>query len=98
MKTKNQMIVGVILLVLLCMLACSCNVVNRQAEGPHVPSLQKGCVFSFDGDRTVSRLFAVDGNILAVTQQEPYFSYISVEEKRLMTSFGKKGRAGGGVA
>ena len=51
-------------------------------------------MYSFDGDRTVSRLFVMGGNILAVTQQEPFFSYISIGEKKLITSFGRKGRAG----
>ena len=78
----------------LCLLACSCNVAKKQEEGSHVHSLQKGGVYTFGGERTVSRLFAVDGNILAVTQQEPFFSYISIEEKKLIKSFGRKGRAG----
>ena len=33
--------------------------------------------------------------IVVLTQHEPFFSVLSIDEKRLVTSFGRKGRANG---
>ena len=85
-----------LLCVLLCLIACSCNQAMRQSKAQQVLVPEKdNVIYSFDGSRVVSRLFLCDSNIVAFTLQEPFFSSISIEKKKVLFSFGRKGRARG---
>lgn len=68
----------------------------RPGKGVPTRASHRGeSIYSFDGNQTVSRLFVYEGNILALTLQEPFFSYIDIDRKCLIRSFGRQGRAGG---
>lgn len=76
-------------------LACSCNNANKQSEVLQV-NVQHRSDFNIHFDGNVSRLFVNDEEtIVVLTQHEPFFSVLSIDEKRLVTSFGRKGRANG---
>ena len=82
--------------VVVCLFVCSCNNSARRNQVLQISARQNDqVVYSFDGGKTVSRLFVCGENILAFTLQEPFFSLISIGERRVLSSFGRKGRAGG---
>ncbi len=83
-------------LVVVCVAVCSCNNSVRRNQVLQIRARQNDqVVYSFDGGKTVSRLFVCGENILAFTLQEPFFSLISIEERSALSSFGRKGRSSG---
>lgn len=81
--------------ILIYLLVCSCNHSSKRSQAPQIHVRQNDdAVYSFDEGQTVSRLFIYDETLLAFTVQEPFFTLISIDERRKLCSFGRRGRAG----
>lgn len=81
---------------LLCLCFISCGGGSRQGKVKQIDAPTKGNVlYSFDGSIDVLNLYVCDSNLVAFTYQEPFFSIISIKDKELINSFGRKGRAKG---
>lgn len=81
-------------LAVFCLAICSCKNREVQEGVQQVDARQRDDVVCyFDGDRVVLRLFLDGDKIIAQTLQEPFFSIIDIEDKKIIKSFGRKGRA-----
>ena len=76
-------------------LVCSCNNAHKQREVLQVNVPQRSD-FNIPFDGNVSRMFVSDEEtIVVLTQHEPFFSVLSIDEKCIFSSFGRRGRANG---
>lgn len=81
-------------LTVFCFAFYSCNNSEGQKGVLQVDAHQRNdVVYSFDGAQVVLRLFIDGDKIIAQTLQEPFFSIIDIEGKKILESFGRKGRA-----
>ncbi len=79
----------------LCLLCSSCksSIRDQKATYVNVPA-SKDVVLSQSGQQVISRLFITEDNkLVVVAQQEPFVSVVDIENKEVLASFGRIGRA-----
>ena len=84
-------------LLCLVMLSASCNTASKKVNVQQVQvTRNENVLYRFDGKHIVSRLFLDgDSSLVALTQQEPFFTVIDTHTGSRKSTFGRKGRAAG---